>query len=108
MIGSNFIDSPAVRIKFDSVEVMPQFHGTGTLVCHSPQHPPGFFILIYVFIHLPGTVTVRVCNANKKWSETSANFTFYDENSQDRFVSSAIPSTNTHRMTSTIIGFKFM
>jgi len=77
ILGANFIDSPGARIKFDSLEVMPQFHGPGTLVCHTPQHPPG-------------TVTVRVSNANKKWSDTSATFTFYEEPTPDRFVSSTI------------------
>jgi len=77
ILGANFIDSPGARIKFDNLEVMPQFHGTGTLVCHTPQHPPG-------------TVTVRVSNANKKWSDSSAIFTFYEEPTQDRFVYSTI------------------
>jgi hypothetical protein len=68
ILGSNFADSPAARIRFDNVDVMPIFHGPGTLICHTPQHTPG-------------TVLVRVCNSNKMWSETSTVFT-YDENFQ--------------------------
>lgn len=29
IIGSNFVDSPAARIKFDQTDVMPIFHGPG-------------------------------------------------------------------------------
>ncbi len=63
VLGSNFVDSPAARIRFDTTDVMPIFHGPGTLICHTPQHQPG-------------QVSVRVCNSAKKWSETSASFTY--------------------------------
>jgi hypothetical protein len=53
ILGANFADSPAARIRFDNIEVMPIFHGTGTLVCHTPQHPPG-------------PAQVKVSNASKK------------------------------------------
>jgi len=66
VLGSNFVDSPAARIRFDITDVMPIFHSSGTLICHTPQHSPG-------------QVSVRVCNSNKKWSETSANFTYDDQ-----------------------------
>eukprot|EP01117_Protostelium_nocturnum_P010064 TRINITY_DN3590_c0_g1_i1.p1 TRINITY_DN3590_c0_g1~~TRINITY_DN3590_c0_g1_i1.p1 ORF type:complete len:809 (-),score=201.18 TRINITY_DN3590_c0_g1_i1:68-2494(-) len=65
ILGANFADSPAARIRFDSTEVMPIFHGVGTLICHTPQHPPG-------------AAQVKVSNASKKWSEDHALF-IYDE-----------------------------
>eukprot|EP01114_Cavostelium_apophysatum_P016722 TRINITY_DN4814_c0_g1_i3.p1 TRINITY_DN4814_c0_g1~~TRINITY_DN4814_c0_g1_i3.p1 ORF type:complete len:804 (-),score=200.33 TRINITY_DN4814_c0_g1_i3:47-2458(-) len=65
ILGSNFVENPAARIRFDSGDVMPVFHGPGTLICHTPQHPPG-------------TVHVKVCNAAKKWSDTVATFTFIE------------------------------
>jgi len=65
ILGANFVDSPTTRVSFDGMEVMPIFHGPKTLVCHTPKHPPGL-------------VKVRVCNNMKRWSETSATFT-YDE-----------------------------
>ncbi len=65
ILGVNFVDNPASRIRFDQTDVMPIFHGPGTLICHTPQHPPG-------------TVEVGVCNSMKKWSEQNASFT-YDE-----------------------------
>jgi len=68
IVGGNFAESPAARIRFDNSDVMPIFHGPGTLICHTPQHAPG-------------TVNVKVCNSNKKWSETSASFTYVDSNS---------------------------
>jgi hypothetical protein len=67
ILGNNFIDSPASRIRFGEVDVMPHiFHGTGTLICHTPQHAPA-------------TVAVRVCNSNKKWSDTSAPYVYEEQ-----------------------------
>ena len=63
ILGNNFVESPAARIRFDQTDVMPIFHGPGTLICHTPQHQPG-------------AVTVRVCNSNKKWSDTASTFTY--------------------------------
>lgn len=63
ILGSNFVESPAARIRFDNIDVMPVFHGPGTLICHTPQHSQG-------------TVSVRVCNSAKKWSDTVINFTY--------------------------------
>lgn len=71
IIGGSFVDSPAIRVKFDSVEVVPTFHGPGTLICVTPQHPPG-------------TVVVKVANTPKKWSETQTNFTYVDFQSQQQ------------------------
>jgi hypothetical protein len=79
VLGNNFVDSPAARIRFDTTDVMPMFHGPGTLICHTPQHTPG-------------TVSVRVCNSTKKWSETSATFTYDSslETFRDAFSESII------------------
>jgi len=63
VLGANFVDSPAARVRFDTTDVMPHFYGPGTLVCHSPQHDAG-------------SVSVRVCNSPKKWSDTAATFTY--------------------------------
>jgi len=65
VLGANFVDSPTTRVKFDQTEVMPIFHGSKTLICHTPRH-------------IPGTVSVLVCNDAKRWSESSGTFT-YDE-----------------------------
>lgn len=65
IIGANFVDSPAARVKFDDTEVLATYHGNGTIVCHTPEH-------------VPGTVPVYVSNANKSFSETFASFTYLD------------------------------
>ncbi|PRP88434.1 hypothetical protein PROFUN_03151 [Planoprotostelium fungivorum] len=65
ILGANFADSPAARIRFDQIEVMPIFHGGGTLICHTPQHPVG-------------AAQVRVSNASKKYSDDFATF-IYEE-----------------------------
>jgi len=65
ILGNSFVDSPATRIRFDTIDVMPTFHGPGTLLCYTPQHPPG-------------SVSVRVSNSPKKWSDTQAVFTYHD------------------------------
>jgi len=57
------VDNPTLYVRFDSIEVKPIFHGPGTLVCITPAHQPG-------------TILVRVCNSPKKWSDTSARFTY--------------------------------
>lgn len=82
ILGSNFVDSPAARIRFDNTDVMPIFHAPGTLICHTPQHSPG-------------TVQVRVCNSNKKWSETFATFTYSAE---------ALPPYIDHQLHLTTVG----
>jgi hypothetical protein len=64
ILGSNFADTPALRIRFDTSDVIPEFKGPGTLVCHTPQH-------------IPGPVLVRVANGSA-WSETGCTFTYAD------------------------------
>lgn len=89
VLGANFVDSPAARVRFraDSddktdmqsasggvedaahahspylLEVMPIFHGPGTVLCHTPPHAPG-------------ETLVTVCNASQRWSETHATYEF--------------------------------
>ena len=65
ILGSNFVDSPAVRVKFDDSEVIPIFHGTGTLLCNTPRHHPG-------------QVMVSISNNGKTWSDKIAFFTYED------------------------------
>ncbi|KAF2069625.1 hypothetical protein CYY_009059 [Polysphondylium violaceum] len=66
ILGSNFADTPATRVKFDNIEVEPHFHSSGTLVVHAPQHAPG-------------PVQVKVSNSPKCWSTTYATFTYEDQ-----------------------------
>ena len=65
ILGTNFVDSPAVRVKFDDSEVIPIFHGTGTLLCNTPRHHPG-------------QVMVSISNNGKTWSDKIAFFTYED------------------------------
>ncbi|EGC33554.1 hypothetical protein DICPUDRAFT_154398 [Dictyostelium purpureum] len=67
LLGSNFADTPAIRLKFGNVEIQPEFFSGGTLVCNAPEHPPG-------------TVQIKVSNCQNQWSVTSATFTFEDTN----------------------------
>jgi len=83
ILGSNFVDNPAARIRFDTTDVIPIFHGAGTLICHTPQHQPG-------------AVSVRVCNSGKKWSESSATFTYDSslETFKDPLLESVVSTHN--------------
>lgn len=63
ILGINFQDSPTTRVRFDDIEVMPIFHGTKTLICHTPRHSSG-------------TVTVIVCNEPNGWSLKAGTFTY--------------------------------
>jgi len=62
ILGNNFVDSPTTRVRFDTIEVMPIFHGPKTLICHTPKHAPG-------------KVKVQVCNEPNRWSN-AGTFTF--------------------------------
>jgi len=66
VLGNNFVDSPSARVRFDTTDVMPTFHGPRTLICVTPQHQPGI-------------VSVRVSNDSKVWSPTAASFTYEDK-----------------------------
>ncbi|KYQ93392.1 hypothetical protein DLAC_06073 [Tieghemostelium lacteum] len=68
ILGANFADSPGIRLKFDNIEVIPEFHSQGTLTCYAPEHAPG-------------TVQVKVSNSPKVWSSTFAHFTYMDSSS---------------------------
>jgi len=63
VLGTNFVDSPSTRVRFDNIDVMPVFHGPRTLICTVPAHPLGI-------------VSVRVSNDSKLWSPTAASFTY--------------------------------
>lgn len=71
IIGANFVDSPAARIRFDNIDVMPSYRGAGTLVCNTPKHAPA-------------TVLVTVTNDSIQWSETSAQFTYEEGQQQEQ------------------------
>lgn len=63
ILGMNFAESPALRVRFDNTEVFPEFRGPGTLVCYTPQHTPG-------------PVLVRVANGTNAWSEGACTYTY--------------------------------
>jgi len=63
------VDSPAARVRFGDLEVLPSYRGPGTLVCHAPEHPPG-------------TVPVRVgLVGSGRWSDPPAYFQFLESSS---------------------------
>jgi len=62
ILGTNFVDSPTTRVRFDNVEVLPIFHGAKTLICCTPKN-------------LSGTVKIQVCNEPNRWSN-AGTFTF--------------------------------
>lgn len=66
ILGANFYDSPTLRVKFGDIEVIPIVHGTKTLICTAPKHPPG-------------KVIVSVCNDRNVWSDKNAEFTFEED-----------------------------
>ena len=41
VLGTNFVDSPSARVRFDNIDVMPVFHGPRTLICTTPPHHSG-------------------------------------------------------------------
>lgn len=66
ILGSNFEESPTARVKFDEIEIRPTFHGPKTLIVLTPKH-------------LPGTVTVKICNEPNQWSSSVGIFTYGSE-----------------------------
>eukprot|EP01130_Rhizamoeba_saxonica_P004560 TRINITY_DN1862_c0_g1_i1.p1 TRINITY_DN1862_c0_g1~~TRINITY_DN1862_c0_g1_i1.p1 ORF type:complete len:541 (-),score=80.86 TRINITY_DN1862_c0_g1_i1:114-1736(-) len=79
ILGSNFVDSPNTRVRFDSIEVCPIFHGSKTLICLTPA------------FHSSATVQVQVCNDANIWSKTYAQFT-YDAN----LMNDGMPANTNH------------
>jgi hypothetical protein len=63
ILGSRFVNSPNIRVRFGDVEVVPHFHEQGTLICLSPPHPPG-------------GAPVRVANDGKHFCETKVVYNF--------------------------------
>jgi hypothetical protein len=63
ILGTNFLDSPTTRVRFDDVEVIPIFHGAKTLICHTPKHAPGL-------------VNVFVANEPNAWGTKAGTFTY--------------------------------
>eukprot|EP00011_Vannellida_sp_DIVA3-517-6-12_P004693 CAMPEP_0114612472 /NCGR_PEP_ID=MMETSP0168-20121206/4640_1 /TAXON_ID=95228 ORGANISM="Vannella sp., Strain DIVA3 517/6/12" /NCGR_SAMPLE_ID=MMETSP0168 /ASSEMBLY_ACC=CAM_ASM_000044 /LENGTH=876 /DNA_ID=CAMNT_0001823459 /DNA_START=186 /DNA_END=2816 /DNA_ORIENTATION=- len=79
VIGSNFMETPAARVAFDGIAVRPEFHGPGTLLCHTPPHPVG-------------VVQVGTSNDGKRWSTSTAPFKYGDEEGDGTVISSLVPS----------------
>eukprot|EP01114_Cavostelium_apophysatum_P000251 TRINITY_DN10242_c0_g1_i1.p1 TRINITY_DN10242_c0_g1~~TRINITY_DN10242_c0_g1_i1.p1 ORF type:complete len:534 (-),score=148.30 TRINITY_DN10242_c0_g1_i1:264-1865(-) len=66
VLGSNFVNTPQLRVKFGEVECQPMFHEQGTLICVVPNpHRP---------ITVP--VPVRVTNDGLNYCDTRVGFTF--------------------------------
>eukprot|EP01128_Nolandella_sp_AFSM9_P005029 TRINITY_DN2373_c0_g1_i1.p1 TRINITY_DN2373_c0_g1~~TRINITY_DN2373_c0_g1_i1.p1 ORF type:complete len:626 (-),score=118.45 TRINITY_DN2373_c0_g1_i1:8-1885(-) len=64
ILGSNFIDSPKLRVRFGDVVVRPTFHESKTLICTTlPAQGPG-----------PQIVTVS--NDDKEYCQSSISFRF--------------------------------
>eukprot|EP01133_Synstelium_polycarpum_P009972 gene9972-11642_t len=63
ILGSNFADTPATRIRFGDIEIVPTFHSQGTLLCYAPPH-------------VPATVQVHASNSPKHWSVAGAPYTY--------------------------------
>lgn len=84
VIGANFVDNPALRVRFDNIDVMPIFHGPGTLICSTPQHSAG-------------PVPIRVSNDNKRWSDTTGTFTYEDGPAAPTTpLATSVPSASAH------------
>jgi len=62
ILGTNFVDSPTTRIRFDNIEVLPIFYGAKTMICCTPNN-------------LSGSVKIQVCNEPNRWSN-AGTFTF--------------------------------
>jgi len=56
VLGNNFIDNPALRVRFDMTDVMPVFHGPGTLICTAPHHHPGVVPIRVLMIIRDGVI----------------------------------------------------
>lgn len=82
ILGNNFVDSPATRVRFDGIEVMPIFHGPRTLICNTPKHHPG-------------PVHVQVCNEPNQWSQPQTFI--YEQYQQEQPVMNFMqPSTTSY------------
>jgi hypothetical protein len=64
VLGSNFVNSPELRVKFGEHVIVPIFHESGTLICSAPPGQPNT------------TVHVRVANDGKNYCETYATFSY--------------------------------
>lgn len=74
------METPAARVAFDGIAVQPEYHGPGTLLCHTPPHAPG-------------VVAVNTSNDGKRWSANTAPFRFGEEEGGERPASgSMVPS----------------
>jgi hypothetical protein len=54
LLGANFMDTPALRVRFGRVDIQPVFHGPRTLSCLTPPNSAG-------------PVAVAVCNDSSKF-----------------------------------------
>jgi hypothetical protein len=81
ILGTNFVDSPTTRVRFDNVEVLPIFHGAKTLICCAPKN-------------LSGTVKIQVCNEPNRWSN-AGTFTFEALPEEDMLLGNDFNISNT-------------
>mmetsp|Transcript_7680 Transcript_7680/g.10597 ORF Transcript_7680/g.10597 Transcript_7680/m.10597 type:complete len:531 (+) Transcript_7680:75-1667(+) len=65
ILGSNFVNSPTLVVRFGEVEVQPSFHEQGTLLCNVPSLPK-----------TAGLVPVRVSNDSANFCETKVFFNY--------------------------------
>jgi hypothetical protein len=66
ILGSNFVNTPNLRVRFGSSEVTATFHEQGTLICTVPPLKPA-----------DGTsIPVRVSNDGINYCETKVFFTY--------------------------------
>ncbi|KAM9960468.1 hypothetical protein ACTFIW_009609 [Dictyostelium discoideum] len=93
LLGSNFADTPATRVKFGNTEVVPEFYSNGTLLCFAPEHAPG-------------PVEVKVSNSANSWSVTMCTFT-YDNVATIDSGDSATQQTNDLLLPKSLFGLDF-
>lgn len=68
VLGSNFVQSSSLKVRFGDAECVPIFHEQGTLICVIPN--PQRLIT--------GPVPVTVTNDGANYCETKTYFTFYN------------------------------
>jgi IPT/TIG domain len=84
ILGEQFADSPTTKVRFDRFDVIPIFHGPGTLICLTPQHEPG-------------PVMVKVTNNGRCWSDTHAAYTYEGSTSNKDGVTVATSTMGKNR-----------
>jgi len=64
LIGSNFVNSSNLTVKFGDLIVSPEYHETGTLIFTTPPASPGT------------KISVSVSNDGKEFSQSDTSFTY--------------------------------